>query len=154
VRVYARISDRVWLSELRSLEVRAQQLHQSQIVTAHQRHLSLAAVATTPSPITGPLRGPENRAIGRLASLVGNVVTNLETPSMHEPLSQVVAECNAALEICLEAQRDFCDRDEAVMTASDELKRLARLLMVVDRTDAVIIMRQIRRVLGRFDTSA
>jgi hypothetical protein len=84
---------------------------------------------------------------------VGNVVTNLETPSIHEPLSKVVGECNAALEACLEAQRDFCDRDEAVMTASEELKRLARLLMVVDRTDVVLIMRQIRRVLGRFDAT-
>jgi len=125
----------------------------SEIVTAHRTHLSLAAVATTPTPMNLNLRGLENRAIGRLASLVGNVVTNLETPSVHEPLSKVVAECNAALEVCLEAQRDFGDRDEATMTASDELKRLARLLMVVDRTDVVIIMRQIRRVLGRFDTA-
>jgi hypothetical protein len=129
----------------------ARQLHQGEFMTAHQTHLSLAAVATTPTPMNVSLRGPENRAIGRLASLVGNVVTNLEEPSMHEPLSKVVAECNAALEGCLEAQRDFGDRDDAVMTASDELKRLARLLMVVDRTDVVIIMRQIRRVLGRFD---
>ncbi len=123
------------------------------IVTAHQNHLSLAAVAPTPTPMNVNLRGPENRAIGRLASLVGNVVSNLETPSVHEPLSKVVAECNAALEGCLEAQRDLGDRDEVMMTASDELKRLARLLMVVDRTDVVIIMRQIRRVLGRFDTA-
>ena len=123
-------------------------------VTAQQRHLSLAAVATTPNPPTGSLRGPENRAIGRLASLVGNVVNNLENPSIHEPLSKVVGECIAALEACLEAQRDFFDRDDAVITASDELKRLARLLMVVDRSDVVIIMRQIRRVLGRFDSSA
>jgi len=89
------------------------------IVTAHQTHLSLAAVATTPNPMNVTPRGPENRAIGRLASLVGNVVTNLEAPSLHEPLSKVVAECNAALEGCLEAQRDFGDRDDAVMTASD-----------------------------------
>jgi hypothetical protein len=103
--------------------------------------------------MTMPLRGPENRAIGRLASLVGDVVANLEAPSVREPLHNVIAECNAALEGCLEAQRDFCDRDESVMTASDELKRLARLLMVVDPTDTIIIMRQIRRVLGRFDAS-
>ena len=102
--------------------------------------------------MTVSLRGPENRAIGRLASLVGNVVATLETPSFHEPLSKVVAECNAALENCLEAQRDSRERDESAMASADELKRLARLLMIVDRSDAVIIMRQIRRVLGRFDS--
>jgi len=101
--------------------------------------------------VTVPLRGPENRAIGRLASLVGNVVTNLERPSVHEPLSKVVAECNEALEHCLAAQRDFYNHDDATTTASDELKRLARLLMVVDRADVAIVVRQIRRVLGRFD---
>jgi len=100
-----------------------------------------------------PLRGPENRTIGRLASLVGNVVANLEASTAHEPLRRVVAECNTALEAALDAQRDFCDRDARTITASDELKRLSRLLLVVDRADVVIIMRQIRRVLGRFDTS-
>jgi hypothetical protein len=97
------------------------------------------------------LRGPENRTIGRLASLVGNVVANLEAPAAHEPLRKVVSECNAALEAALDAHRDSCDRDESPTSASDELKRLSRLLMVVDRADVVIVMRQIRRVLGRFD---
>jgi hypothetical protein len=95
-----------------------------------------------------------NRAIGRLASLVGNVVANLEAPSFHKQLNEVVAECNAALEVCLEAQRDASDRDESVMTAAEELKQLARLLTVVDRADAVIIMRQIRRILGRCDVAS
>lgn len=113
--------------------------------------MSLAAVATSSAPLTVPLRGPENRAIGRLASLVGNVVNNLERPSIHEPLSKVVAECNEALEQCLEAQRDAHDDDDSVRTASHELKRLARLLMVAERADVAIVIRQIRRVLGRFD---
>lgn len=113
--------------------------------------MSLAAVATSSTPITVSLRGPENRTIGRLASLVGNVVSNLEGLAAQEPLGKVVAECNAALEAALDAQREFCDRDESMITTSDELKRLSRLLMVVDRADVVIIMRQIRRVLGRFD---
>lgn len=103
--------------------------------------------------MTVSMRGPENRTIGRLASLVGNVVSNLEGLAPHEPLEKVVAECNTALEAALDAQRDFCDRDESTLTTSDELKRLSRLLMVVDRADVVIIMRQIRRVLGRFDAS-
>ena len=114
--------------------------------------MSLAAVATSSTPITVSLRGPENRTIGRLASLVGNVVSNLEGLGAQEPLGKVIAECNAALEAALDAQREFCDRDESMITTSDELKRLSRLLMVVDRADVVIIMRQIRRVLGRFDT--
>jgi hypothetical protein len=113
--------------------------------------MPLASVATSSSPITVSLRGPENRTIGRLASLVGNVVSNLEGQAAHEPLDKVVAECNAALEAALDAQRDFCDRDESMITANDELKRLSRLLMEVDRADVVIVMRQIRRVLGRFD---
>ena len=136
-------------------------------MTAHQRPFFLADVATmptpVPTPVTVPLRmpsvpsmsgtsgGPENRALGRLASLVYNVVANLEAPSFHEPLEKVVAECNAALEACLEAQRDSSDNDGSVMTAADELERLARLLLVIDHADQVIIMRQIRRILGRFD---
>ena len=106
------------------------------------------------APMTMPVRGSENPALGRLASLVGNVVANVESPSSHEPLGKVVAECNAALEVCLEAHRGFCDRDESVMTAAEELKWLARLLTSFDGTDSVIIiMRRIRRVLGRFDTA-
>jgi len=62
----------------------------------------------------------------------------------------MVAECNAALEGCLEAQRDGRDRDDRETTATD-LKRLLGLLAVADRADMVFVMRQIRRVLGRFD---
>ena|SRR4249919_1532927 len=123
----------------------------SQLVNAQQHHTSLAAVATSPSSLTGTLRGPEHRVIGRLASLIGDVVARLETPVANEPLSGIVAECNAALEVCLELQRDLGDRDDLVATARDDLKRLARLLTVVDRADVPFVMRQIRRVLGRFD---
>jgi hypothetical protein len=80
------------------------------------------------------------------------VVARLETPVVDEPIGGIVAECNAALEVCLELQRDVGDRDDLVATARDDLKRLARLLLVVERADVPFVMRQIRRVLGRFDT--
>jgi hypothetical protein len=92
--------------------------------------------------------------IGRLASLVGDVVARLETSAADKPLGEIVAECNAQLEVCLELHRDVGDRDDLVSTARDDLKRLGRLLMVVDRADVAFVMRQIRRVLGRFDTCA
>jgi hypothetical protein len=111
----------------------------------------MAALATSTSSLTGTLRGPEHRAIGRLTSLIGDVVARLEAPVAGEPLSGIVAECNAALEVCLELQRDVGDRDDLVATAKDDLKRLARLLTVVERADVPFVMRQIRRVLGRFD---
>jgi hypothetical protein len=123
-------------------------------VNAQQQHTSLAAVATSSSSLTATLRGPEHRAIGRLASLVGDVVACLEAPAADLALEGTVAECNAALEVCLELQRDLSDRDDLVSTARDDLKRLARLLTVVDRADVPFVMRQIRRVLGRFDTSS
>jgi hypothetical protein len=126
----------------------------SEIVNAHQQHTSPAAVATSPNSLTGTLRGPEHRAIGRLAALIGDVVARLETRDMEESFGGVVGECNAALEVCLELQRDVGDRDDLMTTARDDLKRLARLLTVVDRADAPFVMRQIRRVLGRFDTYA
>jgi len=94
-------------------------------------------------------RGPEPRALGRLASLVIDVATELEAPLARAPA--VIAECTAVLEGCLEAQRDAGGRDESMMTTKDELKRLARLLGVVDRADLAIVLRQIRRVLGRLD---
>ena len=113
-------------------------------------------MASSPSSLTAALRGPEHRAIGRLASLIGEVVACLEAPGVpgfDEPLGVAVAECNAALEVCLELQRDVGDRDDLLATARDDLKRLARLLTVVDRADVPFVMRQIRRVLGRFDVA-
>jgi hypothetical protein len=130
---------------------RAQQLQTLSNVNAQQQHVSLVAVATSPSSPIGTLRGSEHRAIGRLASLVGDVVAQLETPS-EEALYGAIAECNAALEVCLELQRDVGDRDDLAATARDDLKRLSRLLMVAERADVPFVMRQIRRVLGRLDS--
>ena len=85
-----------------------------------------------------------------MTDLVAEVVTQLETPAVDEVLYGAVAECNAALEVCLEAQREARAR-ESVASAREELKRLVRLLAVVERADAGLVMRQIRRVLSRFD---
>jgi len=58
------------------------------------------------------------------------------------------------LEGCLQAQREAARRDESMTGAKDELRRLARLLTTVDRADLAIVLRQIRRVLGRLDVVA
>lgn len=63
----------------------------------------------------------------------------------------MVDDCNTALETCLELLRDAGDRDNLVRTARDDLNRLNRLLRLVDGPDVPFVMRQIRRVLGRFD---
>ena len=117
------------------------------LVTSYQ-HASLA-ISTSSTTLSGILRVPEHRAIGRLTALVGDVVARLDAPG--NELAAVVAECNAALEVCLELQREVGDRDDLVETAADDLKRLARLLNQVDRADVPFVIRQIRRVLGRFD---
>lgn len=89
--------------------------------------------------------------IGRLASLVEDVAARLEAPDGGGLAGGLVPECNAALETCLELLRDPGDRDNLVRTARDDLRRLARLLKLVDGADVAFVMRQIRRVLGRFD---
>jgi hypothetical protein len=122
---------------------------QPTVVSAHQTRISLA-----PADLTAFNGGARAPAIGQLAALVGDVVSRLEATTEGKPLHQVVAECNAALEGCLEAQRDSRSREDREDTARDDLKRLARLLTIVDRADVAFVMRQIRRVLGRFDAIA
>jgi hypothetical protein len=90
-----------------------------------------------------------DRAIGDLASLVGQVVACMDQRA-DELLYDAVSRCNAALESYLELQPHPPPGDP-VAAARDELTRLASLLNTVDRADAAIVMRQIRRVLGRFD---
>jgi hypothetical protein len=112
-------------------------------VNAQRPHASPTAQAPTEP------QGAD-RAIGRLASLVEEVAARLED-SATEPPGGLVTECNTALEACLESLRDGGDRDNLVRTARDDLNRLGRLLRLVDGADIPFVMRQIRRVLGRFD---
>jgi hypothetical protein len=133
-----------------------------------QHHVSAAILATEPASLTvaEPLeagarhkdRGPParrssavaaDRAIGDLASLVGQVVACMDKRA-DELLYDAVSRCNTALESYLELQRER-EREDPTAAARDELTRLASLLNTVDRADAAIVMRQIRRVLGRFD---
>jgi hypothetical protein len=86
--------------------------------------------------------------------LVRDVVARLEASEIDPRLDVAIAECNTALEVCLELQREVADhedREDGMARAKDDLERLGRLLVSVDRADAAFIMRQIRRVLGRFD---
>ena len=102
-------------------------------------------------PSTGPWPEPEQGLIAGLASLVDDVVGRLEAPVTDEPAGRLIPRCNAALEDCLELLRDPGDRDDLVRTARDDLRRLSRLLKLVDGPDISFVLRQIRRVLGRFD---
>ncbi|TMQ10257.1 MAG: hypothetical protein E6J90_21965 [Deltaproteobacteria bacterium] len=105
-----------------------------------------------PSP-TSPAGTPpviEGGPITRLASLVDDVVHQLEAP-LGDPTRQLIPACNAALEECLERLREPGDRDDLVRTARADLRRLSRLLKLVDGPDVPFVLRQIRRVLGRFD---
>jgi len=110
-----------------------------------------ASPATGPDSPTGTLQWAEHSAIERLALLVEDVAARLETSAQPEPPGGLIPECNAALEACLELLRDGGDRDDLVRRARDDLKRLGRLLKLVDGADILFVMRQIRRVLGRFD---
>jgi hypothetical protein len=90
----------------------------------------------------------------RLASLVDDVVGRLDAPAGNDPAGGLVPECNAALEACLEMMRDAGDDDHREWTARDDLERLARLLRLVEGPEVPFVLRQIRRVLGRFDACA
>jgi hypothetical protein len=100
-------------------------------------------------PVAGP-RQPPGSPIAGLASLVDHLVDRLEEPTA-EPADALISGCNAALESCLELLRDASDRDDLVRTAKDDLQRFARLLKLVDGPDVAFVLRQIRRILGRFD---
>jgi len=91
----------------------------------------------------------ESRAVGRLVALIGEVIVGLDRPTTGEPFHAVVARCNAALEACLEVERE---REPPVVTAQAELERLCRQLTDDDGAELTQIMRQIRCVLGRLDT--
>ena len=91
----------------------------------------------------------ESRAVGRLVALIGEVIVGLDQPTTGEPFHAVVARCNAALEACLEDERE---REPPVITAQAELERLCRQLTADDGAELTQIMRQIRCVLGRLDT--
>lgn len=96
------------------------------------------------------LGGPDRTESRAVASLVDEVVACLEASPIERPLHTAVAQCNAAIESCLAAQREGRDREEPA-AARDELRHLARLLSAADRSEAVSVMRRIRRVLGRVD---
>jgi len=113
-------------------------------------------LTTSSDSAAGTWQTAEQRAIRSLASLVEDAAVQLETSARDEQCGGLIFECNAALEACLEHLRDVGDGDNRVATAKtarDDLKRLSRLLKVVDTADVPFVMRQIRRVLGRFDAS-
>ena len=110
------------------------------------QHISLATVTSSSAAES---RDPE-LALAELMRDVRDVIRHLEAAG--EPMHGAVARCNAAIEHCLESRRDR-DRDVTPAGAKDELKRLSALLTKVDPAEVPMVMRQIRRVLGRFDES-
>ena len=103
-----------------------------------------------PTP-TGTRQSAAWCAIAGLASLVEDAVDLLEARREAGAAARIVPACHAAVEACLELLRDAGERDDLVRNATDDLKRLARLLKVVDDPDIPFFLREIRRVLGRFD---
>jgi hypothetical protein len=120
------------------------------MATAQFRHVSTPNISLAKfTSVTD--RDPEPR-LAELVRDVRDVVRHLEAPAAREPLYGAVARCNASLEHCLEIQRNDRDREASLSAAREELKRLSRLLTIVDPADVTMVMRQIRRVLGRFDS--
>lgn len=103
-----------------------------------------------PSP-TGTRQSAAWCAIAGLASLVDDAVDLLEATREAGSAARLVPACHAAVEACLELLRYAGERDELVRNATEDLKRLARLLKLVDGPDIPFVLREIRRVLGRFD---
>jgi hypothetical protein len=101
--------------------------------------------------MAAPSHDPESD-LAELMRDVRDVIRFLEGPGSHEPLRGLVAKCNASLEHCLESERARRERDACVASSRDDLRRLMGLLAEVEPADAAMVMRQIRRVLARFDT--
>ena len=80
------------------------------------------------------------------------MVSRLERQAEHLSAGEFIPECNAVLEACLEFLSDVGDRDDLVPTAIDDLNRLGRILKLVENANVPFVTRQLRRVLGRFDT--
>jgi hypothetical protein len=132
------------------------------LVRAQQPHVSAAVLATT--PIDGArkershpaLRLPgshtadpdDARRLTSLADLVDEIVACLDRPDPDDaPVSAAVARCTTEIESYLEDQRA---REQRAAAAQDELRGLARQLRS-DRPDGALVVRRIRRVLGRLD---
>jgi hypothetical protein len=149
----AAISRNRWIDQRdRGVRGRACRLHNAAAVSHSPLQVLSAASANIATLRPAAVRGPEPRpapAIGELASLVAGVASQLgrdRPPAM-------LAECTELLDSCLAAQRDAgrAHRDGSPQATRDELARLARMLTAVDPADVALVLRQIRRVLGRFD---
>jgi hypothetical protein len=103
-----------------------------------------------PSP-AGTRQGAAWCAIAALAALVDDAAVLLESRSETGAAARLVPSCHAAMEACLELLRDAGERDVLVRNATDDLKRLMKLLKLVDGSDTAFFLREIRLVLGRFD---
>jgi hypothetical protein len=86
------------------------------------------------------------RRLTSLADLVDEVADALDQPG-DEPLRTAMARCTTELEAYLEAHRA---REPGGSDAQEELHGLAGQLRA-DRSDATLVVRRIRRVLGRVD---
>lgn len=108
-----------------------------------RRERSHPALRLPGSPTSDPA---DARRLTGLADLVDEVAAALDGPG-DEPLREVMARCTNELETYLEVQRA---REPRAGGARDELRALADQLRS-DRPDAMLVVRRIRRVLGRVD---
>jgi hypothetical protein len=131
------------MTSTRSVDTAADREHPPALV--HGSPAATPPLARRRLPTATPPPPPPAALVG-LAALIDGVVCCLDGASA-EPLDAAIARCNAALESGLEAARV---RTGAPATVQDELRELA-LLLVADVADATVVMRRIRRVLGRLD---
>jgi len=86
---------------------------------------------------------------GEVARLLANLIAKLDTAPRSEILCLLAKACDAAIETSLEGSH-LRPAEPAPPTRS-ELASLLELLVAVDCREAIGVLRQIRRVIGRLD---
>jgi len=100
------------------------------------------------------LRVAEDTDRSDLVAQLRDLVALLDRTPRLDALSPLVHDCNAALEESLGAARDRDGDHDPRSPTSRELAWLTEMMLVAEPQDLVVIMRQIRRLLGRIDTHA
>jgi hypothetical protein len=109
--------------------------------------MSTATSQSATPALSDPFRA--SRDASRIANLLGALADLLDAKGSASSLTRIIAACDAAIVESLEAARDR--KEEPAQPTSHELTVLARMLQRAEPDDAVVLLRQIRRLLGRVD---